>query len=90
VWPINKQVYSFEKHNYYTSYDSYIADLKSFVNTHIPYLQQAFAQKLAATGITTVTTRDEKRNAIYDLQGRKVEQVNKKGLYIQNRKIRIK
>ena len=86
VWPINKQVYSFEKHNYYTSYDSYIADLKSFVNTHIPYLQQAFAQKLGTNGITPAKTSDEHSSTLYDLQGRKVQKTNKKGIYIQNRK----
>ena len=86
VWPINKQVYSFEKHNYYTSYDSYIDDLKAFVNTHIPYLQQAFAQKLGINGITPAKTSDEHSSTLYDLQGRKVQQTNKKGIYIQNRK----
>lgn len=86
VWPINKQVYSFEKHNYYTNYDSYIDDLKAFVNTHIPYLQQVFAQKLGTNGITPAKTSDEHSSTLYDLQGRKVQQTNKKGIYIQNRK----
>jgi hypothetical protein len=60
------------------------------VNTHIPYLQQAFAQKLEATGITAAKTCDVPDGTIYDLQGRKVQQTNKKGIYIQNRKISIR
>ena len=90
VWPINQQVYSFEKHNYHNDYDRYISDLKAFVNTHIPYLQQAFAQKLEATGITAAKTCDVPDGTIYDLQGRKVQQTKKKGIYIQNRKISIR
>ena len=87
VWPINRQVYSFEKHSYHNDYDSYISDLKAFVSTHIPYLQQAFAQKLAATGITAAKTTERSSSALYDLQGRKVQQPRKKGIYIQNRQI---
>jgi hypothetical protein len=90
VWPINQQVYSFEKHSYHNDYDSYISDLKAFVNTHIPYLQEAFAQKLEASGITAVKTANETDGTIYDLQGHKVQQSNKKGIYIQNRKISIR
>ncbi len=87
VWPINRQVYSFEKHSYHNDYDSYISDLKAFVTTHIPYLQQAFAQKLAATGITAVKTTEKSSSTLYDLQGRKVQHPHKKGIYIQNRQI---
>ena len=84
VWPINQQVYSFEKHNYHNDYDSYITDLKSFVNIHIPYLQEEFARRLAATGIQAA--HNDKRNDgyTYDLQGRRVAQPTKKGIYIQN------
>lgn len=87
VWPINQQVYSFEKHKYHNDYDSYISDLKAFVSTHIPYLQQAFAQKLSATGITPAKTTEKNSSTLYDLQGRKVQQRHKKGIYIQNRQI---
>jgi hypothetical protein len=87
VWPINQQVYSWEKHSYHNDYDSYISDLKAFVNTHIPYLQEAFAQKLSATGITPAKTTEKNSSTLYDLQGRKVQQPNKKGIYIQNRQI---
>ncbi|MBE6270716.1 MAG: hypothetical protein E7101_07170 [Prevotella ruminicola] len=87
VWPINQQVYSFEKHKYHNDYDSYISDLKAFVSTHIPYLQQTFAQKLTATGITAAKTTERNSSTLYDLQGRKVQQPNKKGIYIQNRQI---
>ncbi len=87
VWPINQQVYSFEKHKYHNDYDSYISDLKAFVSTHIPYLQQTFAQKLTATGITAAKTTERNSNTLYDLQGRKVQQRHKKGIYIQNRQI---
>jgi hypothetical protein len=87
VWPINQQVYDWEKHKYHNDYDSYISDLKAFVNTHIPYLQEAFAQKLSATGITPAKTTEKNSSTLYDLQGRKVQQPNKKGIYIQNRQI---
>ena len=87
VWPINQQVYSFEKHKYHNDYDSYISDLKAFVSTHIPYLQQTFAQKLSATGITPAKTTEKNSSTLYDLQGRKVQQPHKKGIYIQNRQI---
>ena len=87
VWPINQQVYDWEKHKYHNDYDSYISDLMAFVNTHIPYLQEAFAQKLSATGITPAKTTEKNSSTLYDLQGRKVQQPNKKGIYIQNRQI---
>lgn len=87
VWPINQQVYDWEKHKYHNDYDSYISDLKAFVSTHIPYLQEAFAQKLSATGITPAKTTEKNSSTLYDLQGRKVQQPNKKGIYIQNRQI---
>lgn len=87
IWPLNKKVYDWAKHSYHTDYDSYISDLKAFVNTHIPYLQEAFAQKLSATGITSAKTTEKNSSTLYDLQGRKVQQPNKKGIYIQNRQI---
>ena len=74
VWPIDQQVYDWEKHSYYVTYDGYINELKSFINIHIPYLKQAFAEKLP-TGISAVLmdkgqwTMDK---SIYDLSGRKV------------------
>ena len=86
VWPINQQVYSWEKHSYHNNYDGYINDLKVFINTHIPYLQEAFAQKLATTDIgTTKTSNKHPDGAIYNLQGRRINKINKKGIYIQNR-----
>ena len=84
VWPINQQVYSFEKHNYHNDYDSYITDLKSFVNIHIPYLQEEFARRLAATGIQAPKGEQSNDGYTYDLQGRRVAQPTKKGIYIQN------
>ena len=87
VWPINKQVYSWEKHSYHNDYDGYINDLKSFVNIHIPYLQEAFAQKLSTSGISNAKTDKEHHDGtIYDLQGRRIRDINKKGIYIQNKK----
>lgn len=87
IWPLNKKVYDWAKNSYHNDYDSYISDLKAFVSTHIPYLQQTFAQKLTATGITAAKTTEKNSNTLYDLQGRKVQQPNKKGIYIQNRQI---
>lgn len=83
VWPINKQVYDWEKHSYYTTYDGYINELKSFVNNHIPYLQQAFANRLSS-GIHDIMANQEASDQIYDLQGRRVGKDNMKGIYIQN------
>jgi hypothetical protein len=86
VWPINKQVYSWEKHSYHNDYDGYINDLKSFVSTHIPYLKEAFTQKLRTSGIGTAKTdKDTNDDTIYNLQGRRVHHMNKKGIYIQNK-----
>ena len=83
VWPINKQVYDWEKHSYYTTYDGYIDELKSYVNNHIPYLQQAFADRLN-TGIQDILADQEASDCFYDLHGRRVGKNNKKGVYIQN------
>ncbi|MBO7577478.1 MAG: CotH kinase family protein [Prevotella sp.] len=82
-WRIDQQVYDWEKHNYYNNYDSYISDLKSFIAIHIPYLQQAFAERLT-TGVRN--TRMEKRGDgdMYDLQGRRIATPPRKGIYIQN------
>lgn len=73
VWPINQQVFSFEKHRYYNNYQAYINDLKDFVRVHIPYLQQAFEQR-RTTGIEepTHTLYQKEREDVYDLSGRKV------------------
>ena len=88
IWPINRQVFSFEKHVYHNTYREYIADLKNFVKVHIPYLQQAFEQRCTA-GIEQVdipTTQPS--NDIYDLKGRRVSNHRSlpKGVYIQNGK----
>ena len=73
VWPINQQVFSFEKHRYYNNYQAYINDLKDFVRVHIPYLQQAFEQR-RTTGIHQMENGELKmeNETIYDLSGRKV------------------
>lgn len=73
VWPINKEVFSFEKHRYYNNYQAYVDDLKSFVRVHIPYLQQAFEQR-RTTGIKEPTPRPslKGREEVYDLSGRRV------------------
>ena len=74
VWPINKQVFSFEKHRYYNNYQAYINDLKDFVRVHIPYLQQAFEQR-RTTGIHQMENGELKteNETVYDLSGRKVK-----------------
>lgn len=73
VWPINQQVFSFEKHRYYNNYQAYINDLKDFVRVHIPYLQQAFEQR-RTTGIKEPTPDPtlKGREEVYDLSGRRV------------------
>lgn len=73
VWPINQQVFSFEKHRYYNNYQAYINDLKDFVRVHIPYLQQAFEQR-RTTGIHQMENGELKteNEDVYDLSGRKV------------------
>lgn len=73
VWPINQQVFSFEKHRYYNNYQAYINDLKDFVRVHIPYLQQAFEQR-RTTGIHQMENGELKmeNETVYDLSGRKV------------------
>jgi hypothetical protein len=89
-WRIRQEVYSWAKKAYYDNYDSYINDLKSFVNIHIPYLQQAFAQRLT-TGIESV--EGGKRNdegKMYDLNGRQVKTPTRKGIYIRNNHKEIK
>ena len=86
LWSINKQVYDWEKHSYHNDYDGYITELKEFVNTHIPYLQEAFAKKLATSGFGTTRTSNERPDGtIYDLQGRRIREINNKEIYIQNR-----
>ena len=87
-WRIDQQVYDWEKHSYYRNYDSYIADLKNFVNIHIPYLQQAFAERLT-TGIRVIQ-EDSNTSVLYDLQGRRVPQSSRKGIYIQNHRKIVK
>ena len=81
-WRINQEIYSWAKHAYYNNYDSYINDLKSFVNIHIPYLQQAFAQRLT-TGIEGVETESANRQ-FFDLQGRRMTSPTRKGIYIHH------
>lgn len=90
IWPINQQVYSFEKHTYYSSYDPYVADLKSFINVHIPYLQQEFSHRCQAAGINDVArTATPDSDAVYDLSGRRINSSSRqKGLYIVNGKLR--
>ena len=87
-WRIDQQVYDWEKHSYYRNYDSYIADLKNFVNIHIPYLQQAFAERMT-TGIRVIQ-EDSNTSVLYDLQGRRVPQSSRKGIYIQNHRKIVK
>ncbi len=45
-WGINKKMY--HEIVLYSSYEQYILDLKSFINTHTEYLKQAFANKQPA------------------------------------------
>jgi len=87
IWPINGQVFSFEKHRYHTNYDEYITDLKNFVKVHIPYLQQAFEQR-RTTGISIMPNNDlSKDQQFYDLQGRPIRSERAiRGVYIQNGK----
>ena len=83
-WRINQEVYSWAKRAYYNNYDSYINDLKGFVNIHIPYLQQAFAQRLT-TGIHPHQA-DERLDKVFDLNGRPSLRPQK-GIFIQNHRI---
>ncbi|MBO4826057.1 MAG: CotH kinase family protein [Prevotella sp.] len=94
VWPIDKQVYDWEKHSYYPTYDGYITELKNFIRIHIPYLQQAFAQQLS-TGIYSpclrgfaipATGRPGRVEPLYDLHGRAVKKPTGRGVFISNRK----
>ena len=43
-----------------------------------------------ATGIEHVVNSTEKNNVIYDVQGRKVKQMNRSGIYIVNGKKFVK
>ena len=83
-WRINQEVYSWAKRACYNNYDSYINDLKGFVNIHIPYLQQAFAQRLT-TGIHPHQA-DERPDKVFDLNGRPSLRPQK-GIFIQNHRI---
>ena len=83
-WRINQVVYSWAKRAYYNNYDSYINDLRGFVNIHIPYLQQAFAQRLT-TGIHPHQA-DERPDKVFDLNGRPSLRPQK-GIFIQNHRI---
>ena len=87
-WRIDQEIYSWAKHTYYKNYDSYISDLKSFVNIHIPYLQQAFAQRLT-TGVEGVKQGPVDRQ-FFDLHGRQVTTPVRKGIYIHNHQKVIK
>lgn len=92
-WNIRQQVYSFEKHVYHSTYQEYVADLKSFVRIHIPYLQQAFAQRCRLAGVEMPATEQPAGHGRrYDLGGRAVrpsEQGRRGSIYIMNnRKIR--
>ena len=89
IWPINRQVYDWEKHSYYNNYDSYIADLKSFINIHIPYLQQAFAARLTSS-VRSTRIENSGEGAMYDLHGRRILTPPRKGIYIQNHQKIIK
>ena len=82
-WPIDQVVYSWAKKAYYKDYDLYIRDLKDFVNIHIPYLQQAFAQRYA-TGIAEATADTKEDGMWYDINGQGTNKPTKKGIYIHN------
>ena len=83
-WRINQKVYDWAKHSYYTTYDGYISELKSFVSIHIPYLQRAFAER-QATAIRQIENRQSVNSqSLYDLQGRRITSPDRKGIYIQN------
>ena len=41
-WSISEKVYSWEKPLYHDTYEEYIADLKEYLEIHIPYLQERF------------------------------------------------
>ena len=83
-WRINQKVYDWAKQSYYTTYDGYISELKSFVNIHIPYLQRAFAER-QATAIRQIENRQSVNSkSLYDLYGRRITSPDRKGIYIQN------
>ena len=95
VWPINKQVYSWEKHSYYPTYDGYINDLKNFVSIHIPYLQQEFSRRLTTgiqhlDGLDDASCRQDGRApGVYDLNGRRVTAPTRKRIYVKNHQLII-
>ncbi len=83
-WRINQKVYDWAKQSYYTTYDGYISELKSFVNIHIPYLQRAFTER-QATAIRQIENRQSVNSkSLYDLHGRRITSPDRKGIYIQN------
>ena len=86
-WHINEQIYSWAKNAYYNDYDSYISDLRNFINIHIPYLQAAFAERYT-TEMEKVESGDRSlESEMYDLNGRRVKVPTRKGIYIhQNHK----
>ena len=83
-WRIRQQIYSWAKNAYYDTYDQYIDDLRNFVSLHIPYLQQAFAERYQ-TGIQGVPMDSRCSSDVwYDLQGRPVKGAPvQKGIYLQ-------
>ena len=84
IWHLNQPAYSWNNNAKYNDYDRYLQDLKNFVNIHIPYLQQAFAERNTA-GINDIrmdNMMDDKR--IFDINGRQVREPAAKGIYIQN------
>lgn len=84
-WPIKQEIYSWAKHAYYNDYDSYIRDLKNFVNVHIPYLQEEFNKRAEAVGIHDVPRDDQRPQdaPMFDLNGRRIQHPTR-GIYIQN------
>jgi hypothetical protein len=94
LWPINQKVYDFEKHNYHNTYDAYVADLKNFINVHIPYLQQEFGRRRQQTGIEPLAADGQKRKSapVYDLSGRRLATApDRPGLWVQQgRKVFVK
>jgi hypothetical protein len=82
-WRIDQQVYDWEKHSYYRSYDSYISELKSFVNIHIPYLMERFAE-LCTTDISNMRANEKDQEVYYNLAGQRVVRPTHHGIYIRH------
>ena len=64
----------------YSSYDQYVADLKSYIGTHIPYLQKTFADKKPEEPTPPFTPKNFYYRITNTTNGRVFDTVDKDGL----------